>query len=199
MPRKLFFWSTFRIPWIALITVRRPVWSSFLRVGFTDSLCRNFDVRNTGRVDVATWNEVLFAWQSREVYRCLEGTKYRFGEVEKWVTHIRCVSSSGRYRNTKCSFWVQIETLIGSYNPPSPSVLCFLCPFFVSVSHFVNPPVRPSCSVYFSTSFSLFEGLFSASIIKILCTRWFKYDRDLCGLFIHKSVPVIFEPPCTYF
>jgi hypothetical protein len=29
-------------------------------------------------------------------------------------------------------------------------------------------------------------------------TRWFKYDRDLCGLFTHKSVPVIFEPPCTY-
>jgi hypothetical protein len=30
-------------------------------------------------------------------------------------------------------------------------------------------------------------------------TRWFKYDRDLCGFFTHKSVPVIFEPPCiTY-
>ena len=28
------------------------------------------------------------------------------------------------------------------------------------------------------------------------CTRWFKYDRDICGLFTHKSVPVIFEPPC---
>jgi hypothetical protein len=27
-------------------------------------------------------------------------------------------------------------------------------------------------------------------------TRWFKYDRDKCGLFTHKSVPVIFEPPC---
>jgi hypothetical protein len=27
-------------------------------------------------------------------------------------------------------------------------------------------------------------------------TRWFKYDRDLCGLFTYKSVPVIFEPPC---
>jgi len=29
-------------------------------------------------------------------------------------------------------------------------------------------------------------------------TRWFKYDRDICGLFTHKSVPVIFEPPCTF-
>ena len=29
-------------------------------------------------------------------------------------------------------------------------------------------------------------------------TRWFKYDRDLCGLFTHKSVPVIFERPCIY-
>ena len=28
------------------------------------------------------------------------------------------------------------------------------------------------------------------------CTRWFKYDRDKCGLCTHKSVPVIFEPPC---
>jgi hypothetical protein len=26
----------------------------------------------------------------------------------------------------------------------------------------------------------------------------FKYDRDKCGLFTHKSVPVIFEPPCVY-
>jgi hypothetical protein len=29
-------------------------------------------------------------------------------------------------------------------------------------------------------------------------TRWFKYDRDLCGLFTHKSVPVIFESPCIF-
>ena len=29
-------------------------------------------------------------------------------------------------------------------------------------------------------------------------TRWFKYDRDICGLFTHNSVPVIFEPPCIY-
>jgi hypothetical protein len=28
-------------------------------------------------------------------------------------------------------------------------------------------------------------------------TRWFKYDQDICGLFTQKSVPVIFEPPCT--
>jgi len=27
-------------------------------------------------------------------------------------------------------------------------------------------------------------------------TRWFKYDRDICGLFTQKSVPFIFEPPC---
>jgi hypothetical protein len=27
-------------------------------------------------------------------------------------------------------------------------------------------------------------------------TRCFKYDRDKCGLFTHKSVPVIFEPLC---
>ena len=29
-----------------------------------------------------------------------------------------------------------------------------------------------------------------------LITRWFKYDRDICGLFTQKSAPVIFEPPC---
>ena len=28
-------------------------------------------------------------------------------------------------------------------------------------------------------------------------TRWFKYDRDCLHLFTHKSVPVIFEPPCV--
>jgi hypothetical protein len=33
---------------------------------------------------------------------------------------------------------------------------------------------------------------------KYIYTRWFKYDRDKCGLFTHKSVPVIFEPPCTW-
>jgi hypothetical protein len=32
--------------------------------------------------------------------------------------------------------------------------------------------------------------------VLVQCTRWFKYDQDLCGLFTHKSVPVIFEPPC---
>jgi len=31
----------------------------------------------------------------------------------------------------------------------------------------------------------------------VVSTRWFKYDRDICGLFTQKSVPVIFEPPCT--
>ena len=29
-----------------------------------------------------------------------------------------------------------------------------------------------------------------------IITRWFKYDRDFLHLFTHKSVPVIFEPPC---
>ena len=33
--------------------------------------------------------------------------------------------------------------------------------------------------------------------VTYICTRWFKYDRDWFGLFTHKSVPVIFEPPCT--
>jgi hypothetical protein len=30
------------------------------------------------------------------------------------------------------------------------------------------------------------------------CTRWFKYDRVCLHLFTHKSVPVIFEPPCIF-
>jgi len=29
-------------------------------------------------------------------------------------------------------------------------------------------------------------------------TRWFKHDRDCLHLFTHKSVPVVFEPPCVY-
>ena len=28
--------------------------------------------------------------------------------------------------------------------------------------------------------------------------RWFKYDWDCLHLFTHKSVPVIFEPPCIW-
>jgi hypothetical protein len=36
-------------------------------------------------------------------------------------------------------------------------------------------------------------------VIKTAYTRWFEYDRD--DLCVNKSqfVPVIFEPPCTYF
>jgi len=30
------------------------------------------------------------------------------------------------------------------------------------------------------------------------CTRWFKYDRDYLCVNKPQSVPVIFEPPCTY-
>jgi len=30
-------------------------------------------------------------------------------------------------------------------------------------------------------------------------TRCFKYDRDCLHLFTHKSVPVIFEPPCIMY
>jgi hypothetical protein len=49
-------------------------------------------------------------------------------------------------------------------------------------------------------------GLFSHVCILIhkhtlyiyIYTRWFKYDRDLCGLFTHKSVLVIFESPCIW-
>jgi hypothetical protein len=42
-------------------------------------------------------------------------------------------------------------------------------------------------------------GVFETNLFVLCCnnTRWFKYDRDLWGLFTHKSVPVIFEPPCT--
>ena len=32
--------------------------------------------------------------------------------------------------------------------------------------------------------------------MNFLYTRWFKYDREICGLFTQKSVPVIFELPC---
>jgi hypothetical protein len=31
----------------------------------------------------------------------------------------------------------------------------------------------------------------------VLCTRWFKYDRDDLCVNKSQSVPVIFEPPCT--
>jgi len=36
----------------------------------------------------------------------------------------------------------------------------------------------------------------TTGLITLNYTRWFKYDRDCLHLFTHKSVPVIFEPPC---
>jgi hypothetical protein len=52
---------------------------------------------------------------------------------------------------------------------------------------------RPISNTYF---FSTATKICEPSMLRY--TRWFKYDRDLCGLFTHKSVPVIFEPLCTY-
>ena len=35
-------------------------------------------------------------------------------------------------------------------------------------------------------------------LLMVLNTRWFKYDRDKLWLVYTQSVPVIFEPPCTW-
>jgi hypothetical protein len=32
----------------------------------------------------------------------------------------------------------------------------------------------------------------------LICTRWFKYDRDYLCVNKSQFVPVIFEPPCIY-
>ena len=49
--------------------------------------------------------------------------------------------------------------------------------------------------------FSYFLSLFvsvqvSDAYVKVLCTRWFKYDRDCLCVNLVTSFPVIFEPPC---
>jgi len=45
-------------------------------------------------------------------------------------------------------------------------------------------------------SFHSGEDFWCGQLVASPYTRWFKYDRDWCGLFTHKSVPVIYEPPC---
>jgi hypothetical protein len=34
--------------------------------------------------------------------------------------------------------------------------------------------------------------------LSLVCTRWFKYDRDKLWLVYTQIVPVIFEPPCIW-
>ena len=49
--------------------------------------------------------------------------------------------------------------------------------------------------VYHICRYSVWN-LLLITIVVLRITRWFKYDRDICELFTHKSVPVILEPPC---
>ena len=46
--------------------------------------------------------------------------------------------------------------------------------------------------LFFSTEFAALKNLATSS------TRWFKYNRDKLWLVYKQSVPVIFEPPCTW-
>jgi len=58
------------------------------------------------------------------------------------------------------------------------------------------------CEYHKYTFVFLFSTFHSyQNLIKIEFSRntgWFKYDRDCLHLFTHKSVPVIFEPPCIF-
>ena len=59
---------------------------------------------------------------------------------------------------------------------------------FVSV--YLNSDHSVSCGPHYT-------GIIPANTLsQLVCTRWFKYDRDY--LYVNKSqfVPVIFEPPC---
>ena len=60
-----------------------------------------------------------------------------------------------------------------------------------------NPPVSTTrCYVRFCVQSGPFCHMTSMCSTHPPCTRWFRYDRDCLHLFTHKSVPVIFEPPC---
>jgi hypothetical protein len=65
---------------------------------------------------------------------------------------------------------------------------------FNSINEFKDKLSRKFWQNVFENDNNDIDSIFNS----FLNTRWFKYDRDLCGLFTHKSVPVIFEPPCTY-
>jgi hypothetical protein len=47
-----------------------------------------------------------------------------------------------------------------------------------------------------STSFNR-SRKYKPSASTLVCTRWFKYDRDYLCVNKSQFVPVIFEPPCT--
>jgi len=51
-------------------------------------------------------------------------------------------------------------------------------------------------ALHLNSSFPSTPQITSYSVF-ILCTRWFKYDRDCNRLVYTQTVPVIFEPHCT--
>ena len=84
--------------------------------------------------------------------------------------------------------------------PAFANCLCYvLCP--VSAPFFL-PTLLPFDFYFLSTYFllSVVSYILSFSLLWLcsLNTRWFKYDRDKLWLVYTQTVPVIFEPPCTF-
>ena len=72
-------------------------------------------------------------------------------------------------------------------------IISFMQGIYTYIPETNHVPREYSVSAILSLLFMVPISLVPALVI---ITRWFKYDRGLCGLFTHKSVPVIFEPPC---
>ena len=60
-----------------------------------------------------------------------------------------------------------------------------------------HAPPRTHIYVRF-TAFFLWQQWFRERASLLHHTRWFRYDRDKLWLVYTQSVPVTFEPPCTY-
>jgi hypothetical protein len=124
----------------------------------------------------------------------------------------------GRQLIIHCNFWQQYDLpplkvvmTTDLLNPGcTPDVLrkknvCsspHQCPNFYLISNvtFYKPLFRDISTCYFycpKQYICIKMTVYWNYTVSMLCTRWFKYDRD--DLCVNKSqfVPVIFEPPCT--
>jgi len=75
-------------------------------------------------------------------------------------------------------------SLIDRLHDSSKSTVVYIIPKTRLVQKCIDNKMIFICSIEF--------------LVPMKSTRWFKYDRELCGLFTHKSVPIIFEPLCIW-
>ena len=125
----------------------------------------------------------------------------------------KCALHNSTLKKVEASCHIQT---IGSKVALAQVLLCALRLYTVSITQamlhtpFIHPSIHPFICyrVYIILKKSQHRWTKHFTTLAVLTlhkqahthihVRWFKYDRDICGLFTQKSVPVIFEPHCTY-